>query len=200
MASSTTGITFTETMEGPFALGETDPAAGARRGTATPLSMHATITIRDVERFITDPQHQADLAGKLDFAPFGQAIPADRGVFKLFAPSEDRRMKLMVYQMAFRHGGERYYLAGRKEVRNDPGIDLWPDTTTLYTHLHRGDDTSGAVAGAGILRIDATAFAKVLATVRPIDAPSAAEGARMVARFGQFFAGELWDTYGPKLK
>ena len=193
------GVSFNEVMRGGFALGETDPGQGARVGAeqGSELAMHATVTVRDVERFVTDPDHAGTLAASIDFTPWGAAIRGDEGVFKLFSPADDPRMKLMVYEVPFQHEGERYYLAGRKEVRDDPGPDLWRDTTTLFTRLHRGSDTTGAVVGAGILRLSAGEFAKVVASVHVIDSDNPAQKARTLARFGRFFAGELWDQYVP---
>jgi hypothetical protein len=151
--------------------------------------------VHDVDRFISDPDHAGSLTAKIDFAPWGSAIPAGKGVFKLFSAADEPRTKLMVYELPLEHDGEQYYLAGRKEVRDDPGFDLWADTTTLFTRLHRGSDSTGSVVGAGILSLGATDFAKVLASLRVIEADDSATKARTLAKFGRFFAGELWDKY-----
>jgi hypothetical protein len=198
MQDAPLGITFREMMSGPFALGETDPAAGAERGqrSGTKLTMHATVTVRDVQRFIADPKHAGELVGEVDFPAFGDGIPARRGVFNLFSPGGDPQLKHMVYELAFEHAGQRYYLAGKKEVRDDKGFDLLSDTTTLYTRLHQGDDASGPVVGAGVLRLAMKDFASLLATIRPIGASSAGDGTEAVLRFAKFFAGQLIDTYG----
>jgi hypothetical protein len=195
MTTAAPGITFHETMKGGFALGETDPKQGAKAGAKTKLAIHVTITVRDLDRFLSDPGRAGTLVGHVDFAPLGMGMPTGEGVFRLFSPGGDPRTKLMVYELPFEHAGQRYYLAGRKEVRDDPGFDLWSDTTTLFTRLHQGDDASGPVVGAGILSIGAVDFAKVLRSIRAIDTGSAAESARLIARFGQYFAGELWKSY-----
>jgi cholesterol oxidase len=186
-------------MTGPFALGEQDPARGAERGNRehTPLTVASTITVRDLDAFIKDPKHPGSIQGEISFTPFGAPIPAAIGVFNLFSPADEPRTKLMVYEFGFAHEGQDYYLAGRKTVRDDPGFDLWTDTTTLYTRLHRGRDTSGPVAGAGILRISLEEFKSLLGSIRPVDAPSAALAAEAIGKFAWFFAGQLWDTYGP---
>src|SRR5207253_7471784 len=121
-----------ESMSGAFALGVGDPEEGSHRGEAagTRLTLHAAITIRDMDRFIADPTHVGAMAARIDFAPFADAIPAKRAVFNLFSPAERPDTKRMVYELAFAHAGRDYYLAGRKEVRNDSGPDLWADTTT----------------------------------------------------------------------
>jgi hypothetical protein len=53
------------------------------------------------------------------------------------------------------------------------------------------------VVGAGVLRLDAVAFAKVAASVRAVDASSPVEAAKLIAQFGGFFARELWKSYAP---
>jgi hypothetical protein len=184
-------------MAGGFALGETDPGAGREAGERQghELAMHATVSIRDLARFVEDPHHLGELHGSIDFAPLGRGIPAVTGVFNLFSPAGEPRLKLMVYELGFQHGGRDYYLAGKKEVRDDPGFDLWKDTTTLFTRLHQGKDASGPVVGAGVLSLGVADLIKLLATFRVTHAGSLKERAATVARFGRFFLGELWDTY-----
>jgi len=197
MNEAKTGLTFRETMTGGFALGETDPRKGHEVGEEQghELAMHATVTLRDLERFLDDPEHPGDLDGTIDFPPWGENIPALTGVFNLFFPTDQPKLKLMVYELGFQHQGKDYYLAGRKEVRDDPGFDLWKDTTTLFTQLHEGTDKSGPVVGAGILSLGVTDLIKLLSTVRIPHAASATEKAKAVAKFGRFFLGELWDSY-----
>jgi hypothetical protein len=195
------GLSFRETMAGGFALGVTDPEAGRRQGerTGTELAMHATVSIRDLDRFLADPKHTGALSGTIDFPPFGIAIPASAGIFNLFSPGDEPRLKLMVYELGFAHDGKAYYLAGRKEVRNDPGFDIWKDTTTLFTRLHAGSDSSGPVVGAGTLSLGVAALIRMLGTAQVSNASTLAQKTGALARFGQLFLGELWDTYGPHL-
>ena len=65
------------------------------------------------------------------------------------------------------HGGTAYYLAGKKHVHDDPGFDVWKDTTTLYTVVHEGEDESGPVGGAGVLGLGVEALARKMSTMRP---------------------------------
>ena len=198
MSDDTAGITFRETMAGYFAMGETDPKVGAERGEAlkTRLTMHATVTVRDVERFIKDPGHNGELTGEVVFAPLGTPSPASTGVFNLFAPTTDPSLRNMVYELGFQSGGTQYYLAGKKHVRDDAGLDLLSDTTTLYTTLHKGTSAAAPVVGAGVLTLGIGDFASLLATIRPIGTQSPVDGAAAVLRFGKFFAGQLADIYG----
>ena len=194
------GVTFRETMRGGFALGETEPQAGEKKGKAedSNLSMNATIDIRDLNRFIADPNHLGSITGHINFTPFGENIPAQSGVFNLFSPTDRPKLKLMVYELAFQHEGQDYYLAGKKEVRDDPRIDLWKDTTTLYTRLHKGTDRSAPVVGAGVLSLNVKELTKLVSTMRVTNADSLSDKTKALFDFGKFFLGELWDSYGPK--
>jgi cholesterol oxidase len=195
------GITFDETMAGPFALGPGEPGAGADAGRkgGSVLAMHATVTIADLDAFIADPKHLGQLKGSIDFTPFGSGIAASSGVFNLFSPSAKAGLKYMVYELGFRHDGKDHYLAGKKQVHDGPGVDIWTDTTTLFTTLHQGRDAKAPVIGAGILRLDMGDFLKLMSTVKVTGTKSAKERTATVAKFGRFFMGQLWDTYGPEI-
>ena len=195
------GLTFSETMSGGFALGETEPQAGENKGKAenSQLSMNANIDIGDLKLFIADPNHLGSITGHIDFTSFGKNIPVQRGIFNLFSPTEEPSLKLMIYELAFQHEGQDYYLAGKKQVRNDPKFDLWSDTTTLYTTLHQGTDKSGSVVGAGVLSLNVAQLTKLVSTMRVTNADSLSDKTKALFDFGKFFLGELWDTYGPKM-
>lgn len=197
MAPRAPGILFKETMEGGFALGVSDPEEGREAGESagTELAMHATVTIDDMDRFVSSEDHPGGLAGTLDFPPLGEGIPAYTGVFQLFAPAGED-LKLMVYELGFEAGGETYYLAGRKEVREDSVLELWDQTTTLYTRLHRGPDKDSPVVGAGVLRLGVDDLIRLLSTVRVTGATGVREKSETLATFGKFFLGELWESYG----
>lgn len=197
MQLQTTGIQFRETMSGGVMPGESDYQQGEQlaRVAGHILAMHAQVTIDDLERFIAEPEHAGRLAGSIDYPPFGKGIPATGGRFNLFMPAQQPNTKLMVYELGFEHGGEAYYLAGHKTVRDDPGIDLWSDTTTLYSRIHRGSDSSGEIVAAGILQLGMSELVKLLASMQVCGSDSVAEKGQTLARFGRFFLGELWDSY-----
>jgi hypothetical protein len=197
MSLQTVGIAFREVMSGGFSLGAVDPAEGEKKGRAegNDMTMHAAILIDDVDRFIAEGTHPAGLTGTLDFTPFGDGIPATTGIFNLFSPTENPTLKLMVYEMGFQHGGKSYYLAGQKDVKEDPIFDLWKATTTLYTKLHEGTDKSGPVVGAGILSLGVRQLIQLMSTMSAPGADSFTEKSEAMAKFGRFFLGELWNTY-----
>lgn len=188
-----TGITFRETMAGGFTLGATDPELGAKG--PDQLAMHATIQIHDIDAFIADPQHKAQLTGTIDFAPLGLGLVADSGVFGLFSPSGKPELTYMVYELGFAHGGQRHYLAGKKHVKLGSPLRMWGETTTLYTTLHHGTDASGKVEGAGVLSLGVIDLMKLLGTLEATDSDSLLESATAKAKFFKFFSSELTRTY-----
>jgi len=198
--SGSAGVTFSETMAGGFSLGADNPEEGAKKGRAAGdiLAMHATIRIEDMERFISDSEHSGRIAGTIDFTPFGKGIKATFGIFNLFNPTDNPEMKYMVYEFGFTHEGQDYFLAGRKEVKDDAGLDLWSDTTTLFSRLYEGSNSEGKQVGAGILSLGITDLIAMTSTFRSINSKSAVDSYEALSKFGGFFMGELWDIYGPK--
>jgi choline dehydrogenase-like flavoprotein len=198
MSDNKVGVMFSEQMSGGFALGQTDPEAGAKAGKSQVLTMHGTITIDDLDTFIADPKHLGRLDVRMDWAPFGMDLPAFGGVFNLFAPTGDPKLKLMVYEWCVQHDNKSYYFAGQKDVKVHPLFDVWRDTTTLYTTLHEGTDKTGKVVGAGILDLTPGGLIKMLGTMTALNADSIGESAKATTKFGRFFLGEIWDTYVKK--
>jgi predicted acylesterase/phospholipase RssA len=209
-------LTFRETMQGPFALGATDPEEGRKKGLAggTSLALHGHIRLDAFDRFVNEPSHKGLLTGTVDFdsAPFAKGMSAQKGVFNLFKPAgksaaaprglfrlfrsadnDTGNLKHFIYEVAFEHGGKPYYLAGHKDVRE--GGELWGDTTTLYTRLHEGSDATGKVIGAGVLTLGVNDLMDLLSTVEVHNASSEPERLAVVIRFGRLFLGELWDSY-----
>ncbi len=199
---SKAGIRFSETMAGSVSLGESDCHKGEElaRGQNRTLVMNARVTVDNLERFIDDPNHTGFLDGTIDYPPFAKGMPGHNGIFNLFSPTDQPDTKLMVYEMAFEHEGQPYYLAGRKEVRDDPGFDLWSDTTTLYTHIHSGYDKSGEIVAAGILTLGVGDLIRLLSTLEVLHGGGTVNKLETLARFGRFFMGELWDSYAALAK
>ena len=48
----------------------------------------------------------------------------------------------MLYSMPLvADDGRRFHLDGYKQIRDEDGLDLWTDTTTLYVTVHEGEGT-----------------------------------------------------------
>ena len=197
-----TRLQFTEEMKGFLTLGEVDYDRGYRQGRQdnTALMFHLTITIDGVNRFITDPQHEAGAEGYVQCSVLGGQRPVEHGVFNLFVDSVDPSRKAMYYRLFFSDGaGNPLTLLGFKDIKDDPGADVWTDTTTLFTRILQGhvgpNDDSGAksVAG-GILHLLVPDFLKQLTTFH-IEGPTLVDRAAALGRFGRLFLGKLWDVY-----
>lgn len=197
MTEQNPGIQFKETMAGGFSLEATEPDVGSNMGklAGTEMAMHAQVDIDDIDKFVSESYHPGSLIGSIDFPPMGMGMVANSGVFNLFYPTDNPKLKLMVYELAFEHQGEQFYLAGKKEVRDESVLDLWPGTTTLYTRLHKGTDKTGPVVGAGILSLGVTDLIKLVSTIEVLHASSGTDKVKTIAKFGKFFMGELWDSY-----
>ncbi len=190
------GLTFAESMRGWFALDETDPVAGSARGreAANELVLDVRINIEDLPAFLADPQHRGGLQGSVWLESFGGVLAGSQGVFQLFAPGGEEASKLMVYELALQRGGEDYYFAGRKRITPGNVLSLWPETTTLYSTIHRGSSSEAEVMGAGILRLGVPQLLRMLTAFRPLSSGLLQAPANM-ARFGTFFTKELWRSY-----
>jgi predicted acylesterase/phospholipase RssA len=197
-----TKLQFTEVMKGFVAAGEVDYEAGYSRGKSSdsPASFQLTIAMDGVNRFITDPKHEATAEGWFECAAFGGRRPISKGVFNLFVDDGNTHHKAMYYCLWFEDAaGKPLTLLGYKDVKDDPGFDVWADTTTLYTrvlegHRTRDEDGGGKVVAAGILKIYLADFLEQLTTFR-VEGPTAADRAAAFARFGELFLGKLWDVY-----
>ena len=197
-------VWFTEEMKGYVGLGHEDYDAGARAGRETDgaLMFHLTITVDDLDRFVVDPDHDATATGWVGCDVLGGKLPVERGVFNLFVDQDDPRDKRMLYQLWFSDAsGRPLTLAGHKVVQDHPGLDVWSDTTTLYTRIlaghvalaEPGSDQAEVVA-AGILRIPPLDFARQLTTFRA-SGPSLSARLNALFRFQRLFVGSLWDVY-----
>lgn len=205
------GFTFTETMRGHVAPGEHDDYAHAERlgkRLGDKLRFTVTILIDDLDAFLANPEHPAILTGTVEAQRFGGAVPLEDGRFNLFI--EEGGRKQMRYTMTFqdRHG-QRLRLDGFKDVHNDPGIDIWTDTTTLFARVYRQDEPAEAgtaavvaepIVATGILRIRALDLVPQLRSMRAVGARNAAESASALLAFGRFFFDRLWDEYHTSLK
>jgi predicted patatin/cPLA2 family phospholipase len=199
-------LRFTEVMKGFAGIGADDPAKGDEAGRVgdTALSLHLTISIDDVDRFVTDPGHPAALTGHVQYDALGGRLPVDSGTFNLLVDDGDPAVKEMRYRLVCHDAtGATYTVVGTKRVRDQPGIDVWADTATLYLQIRRGIGSSdrpgdgGEVVAAGIVSIHLLDFLQQLATFRA-GGPMAARPAAL-ARFGTLFLGKLWDVYANRI-
>ena len=164
------------------------------------MAFRLTITADDVERFLNEPEHTARAEGWIDAASIGGRRHVQRGWFNLFAPDGAPDRRLMRYRLQFADAtGQPRTVTGDKDIFHGPPSQIWPDTSTLHIRLldgfvAEGEDDDARVLATGTLHLRLTAFARQLTTFRT----KGPHGAVALERFGRFFAGQLWDVYGPQ--
>ncbi|MCW2776657.1 MAG: FAD-dependent oxidoreductase [Frankiales bacterium] len=199
-------LEFTEEMKGFVTFGEADPQRGhdVGREQGTSLMFHLTIAVEDVDAFVTDPDRPGTADGWVDCDVLGGRRPVRGGRFGLFVHDGDSRRSRMLYRLPFEDAaGNPVTLAGYKDVHDDPGADVWRDTSTLYVRLLAGhvepvEDLTAPLLGTGIITIHVPDFLRQLTTFRG-SGPGLTGGAHAVEVFGRVFLGELWTTYGERL-
>jgi cholesterol oxidase len=197
-----TALEVTEWMKGYLGTGATDYDAGFIKGIQSKAFFvhEMLIQIDDVDRFVADPEHTASMNGYVSFDAFGGKRPVTNASFKMFVDA-GQGLKYMKYRMPFTTDkNQPLTLYGHKTIHNDGSLDLWSDTTTLYTSVFEGNlttpepPTSPALA-MGIIHIEKLDLIKSVMSFRTPGA-SPAEATRARVTFGRFFLGNLWDTYG----
>jgi cholesterol oxidase len=199
-------IEFSEVMSGHVSAEATTFEDGYRDGEVAghALALHVTVRIADLAAFLDKPEHAGSLSGHVDCALLGGVCPVQSGIFRLLPDTADRDRKVMYYQVdCTTPQGESFTFVGNKQVQHTAPLDLWHDTTTLYVNVFRGDVDPDKPADAplwvtGIVSLGLVDFMQVLRGLRATDGKgdTSIEG---LMRFGEFFAGKLWDVYGPHL-
>jgi cholesterol oxidase len=199
--ADTVGIEFTERMVGHFSTQVLDDFLRAEadgRAANSAFECILTIVVEDLNKLITDETYEAGMVGTVQAPALSkQPLSVTSGRFNLLARDpEDPGGKRMSYRMKLTSAeGNRYWFEGTKYIKDDPGLDLWPDTTTLYVSVNEGAAPGGRLLGRGVLHIRPADFLKQLRATRAVNAHSTTERLEAVARFGAYFAGNLWDTY-----
>ncbi|MDM9382564.1 hypothetical protein QUB80_17840 [Chlorogloeopsis sp. ULAP01] len=196
------GIQFTETMRGYFSTQiQDDYQRAAQQGKQNNSRFEFTVTVTsdDLEVMLTDESHKAKIVGSVTAPVLSpEPLKVTNGEFNLFIVDPDRvNTRRMAYGMTMTASdGKVYYLDGFKVVHNDPGFDLWADTTTLYITVHDGDNLNAPVLGRGILNIQPADFLRQMSTLQVTNTTSLKQQLEETARFGSFFAGVLFNIYG----
>ena len=201
-ATPKVGIQFTETMRGFFSTAVTDDFARAdEQGRKDDSTFVFTLTVvaDDLDALLGEESHGARLIGTVE-APALSARPltVTEGEFNLLVSDPtDVGSKRMLYRMKLSSvEGPEYFFDGFKLVHDDPGIDAWADTTTLYITVHAGASDAGEVVGKGILRIRPQDFARQMTTMQVTNAPDAQARLAATGRYAAYFTGSLRDVYG----
>ena len=197
------GIKFTETMRGYFSTEEKDDyelAAAKGKENHSLIKFTLTIISHDLEQMLGSENHRASIIGTVS-APILDSKPLTvrDGDFNLLVtnPKDPVNTKRMEYFLKMTsQSGKIYNLEGYKLIHDDPGFDLWSDTTTLYISIYECHTFSRSLLGKGILKIRPQDFLRQMSTLQVTNAENNKHRLQLTARFGRFFARELFDTYG----
>ena len=180
------GLEFQETMAG---------AVGGR-----PLSFNAIIRIPDLGRFLSDPEHPAELTGTVACPDLGGAAAFRDGRFQLFVVDAAAGIRQLRYRFRFTAPGGEYYLDGHKDVRDDPGLDVVEDMTCLFTTVYSGADETAPVYGRGELRFRMADLPAMLASMTVTGAAGWSQELAARVAFASFAWGQLRDEYLNKIR
>jgi cholesterol oxidase len=194
------GIQFTERMSGYFARNVKTYQQGYEKGEAKDSTFAFVLTIRsnDLEKMLHDPQHEAEMFGTVQAPALSDDdLSASEGTFNLFVEDpEDNNIRYMRYRMKLRsEEGQSYYFEGHKKIHDDPGFDIWEDTTTLFITVHKGEDQSAPVLGKGILKIKPDDFRKQIGTVEVSGVSRNLDKLKYQGKFLKFFSENIVDVY-----
>ena len=195
------GLQFTETMRGFFSTKIADNyQRAAQQGQQDGSRFEFTLTVvsDDLEQMLTAQDHKARMFGSVTVPVLGaEPLTVTDGEFNLFIVDPEqvntRQMRYRIKMTA--QNGKVYYLDGFKLVHDDPGIDIWADTTTLYITMYDGDSANSPVLGKGILKILPVDFIKQMTTLKITNASNLAQRLHALDRFSRFFAGTLAKIY-----
>ena len=123
-----------------------EPARNVGKQQGNTMHAHLTIRTEDVDRFVTDPNHEAAATGWIESPLLGGTVPVEPGEFNLLVQAGDPRKKEMRYRLFLKHAdGTPCTFIGHKKIEDDKSQpELWDDTTILYTTLYRGHLAEGA--------------------------------------------------------
>lgn len=200
--TTTVGVEFTERMAGHFSTTVLDDFLLAERDgreRASPFEFILTIVADDVDQLVHDETYESLMVGTVRAPALSpEPMTVTGGRFTLLAQDPDQPDgKNMRYRMAIAaQDGTSYWFEGTKYIKDDPGLDIWSDCTTLYITVRAGDAPGGALIGCGVLHIAPRDFLQQLRATRAVNGDSAAARLAAVAKFGTYFAGNLWQVYG----
>jgi cholesterol oxidase len=196
------GIRFTETMRGHVSTSVLDDynaaeVDGKRRG--TPLEVTVTVSSDNLDELLANPAHEARLDGEVRCPVlWPQPLKVSDGTFNLLKRDPSRvNARQMVYRMTgTATDGRTYRVDGFKSIREDSHIEIWADTTTLFVTVTETSANPERVVAKGVIHIQPADFLKQMTTMQVTGAATPVEGLQGLAKFGLFFAGQLFETYG----
>jgi cholesterol oxidase len=128
----------------------------------------------------------------------------ERGEPRRVASSRrSRDERFMKYRLKFHDGGRRWIIDGYKRVREDPGLDAWRDTSSLFVRLksQEASDADPIDRGAGVVHVDLPTFLfEQLPSMKITGTTDPARVTWSLAKFATFFFGSLQRIYAPEAR
>lgn len=196
-AARAIGVRFSEVLTGAISP---RPGSCDLRQSNTPLALHLTVSVPDLEQFLADADHTASVSGWIDCPALGGRLPIERGTCSFFSRGDPGRGTGLRYWMIVANSaGSPFTLRGQKYLRTGAPGRVWADTTTLWLRLLRGrleasESSTREGLAEGVVRVQPGAFARELTTFRS-DGRSPGIRVRALLRYFAFFMGGLWRAY-----
>ncbi len=194
------GLEFTETMRGRLSLTILDDYEKAFKSEeSSPFEFTLTIISDNLDEMLICQEHAAKIIGEVSIPVFSKKpLKVTSGKFQLFIVDQTRPdTRKMVYTLALESvEGDVYTFEGFKLIHDDPGLDVWKDTTTLYVTIYKNNNEHCHLQAKGILKILPADFLHQLTTLRILHTENIQEILSANMRFGMFFFGILYQTYG----
>jgi cholesterol oxidase len=197
------GVRFTERLTGHFSQQTlTDFARAEQQGRAegSTLELRLSFSAEDLDRLLTDEDHQARVTGTVVAPALSAApLPIREGTMQVFDLDHDQfaaremRYRLTVHSQE----GRTYSLRGDKFIHARSVLHVWPETTTLYISLYEDGPAGGRLLGRGAVHVSPDDFARQCRSAEITHAADNGQHLAALVRFGRFLSGVLFDTYGP---
>ncbi len=178
--------TATQMREPPLGIRFRERCRGELAGQGVELDL--TVEVRDLRAFAADPSKGQAVAGTLVRAGQATAYLYD-GSFAVTAPGPETT--LITYTARFDDGGRPVRLVARTRLHDDPGLDLWPDLTTVELTVQE----DGGREQTGTARLSLADVRRLVASIEPTGAHDLGDRARAVATVGRVLLGTLWDRF-----
>jgi cholesterol oxidase len=163
------------------------------------MALKLRVFAPDLKAFLEDPTHTLGIEGTVELhGTYGELDQHPlQGTLQLFSRGPDPHLRTMRYELHVGKGSplvER--IIGTKLVSNDPGPDVWPDTSRLYVDLLAG---AGMRVGLGVLHLSLEGFLfQQLPSTRVTGTTDEAQMAWAIASFGSCFFGNIQKAYMPE--
>jgi predicted acylesterase/phospholipase RssA len=199
---SVESIRFRERGRGLLALAAT-PAQNSR------VALRLETAVSDVDRFVTTPEHQAQLSGEIRARELGGRFPLEKGSVRWFVDEGDPSRKRVVYQAEIESAAHGRVTLLSHKLLDAHVAPFREQAGALHVSLVRGSVEGSAVALAGgvhhaeplaqgVVRMGFPNVVEQLASFR-VGGESAIRRAGATRRFLAFYLGRLWDVYARRL-